>query len=238
MKTKIIVSFVLSLLLVFCYAQQENQTLMNKNAVKADDKNNNQAGTGSNSSTGLMVQTDWGEECSIYKNKNFEKGELRLKDNTVFEDRTYRFNMYTQQMEFILNNDTAAIGNPEELESLEFGDKHFIYDEYVYEDKILKGYLEVLVEGKYRLLLQCKIKYTLREDAFDPTSAPVEKYYLGKQYYISTNNEPAEPIMLDKKDVINSLKVSGKDLKKYIKTNHISMKTESDLVNVISYCNK
>lgn len=174
----------------------------------------------------------------MYRNKNFAPGTITLKDNTVFKDRAYRYNMYTQQMEFILNNDTAAIGNPEELESLEFGDKHFIYDEYVYEDKILKGYLEVLVEGKYRLLLQCKIKYTLKQDTFDPTSAPVEKYYLGKQYYISTNNEPAEPIMLDKKDVINSLKVSGKDLKKYIKTNHISMKTESDLVNIISYCNK
>jgi hypothetical protein len=222
--------------LVFGLAQQ-NDPPIDKKRAKPVSRTDIPAGSGAGSSSGLMTKYSLGEECSMYLNENFQKGILTLKDNTVFDDRLFRFNIYTQQMEFILNNDTAAIGNPDEVRLLQFDDKDIIYTEYNYDQKVNKGYMQVLADGDYKLLLQCCVKYTLREVPEDPNAKPVEKYYHEKNYFMARKNEPANHILLNKKDVINSLQIPGKDLKEYMKETNNQMKKESDLVDVFRYCN-
>ncbi len=234
MKTKSILTVAMCIIMVVGFSQQDVNP---KSKVKVNYKNDNPQGSGSSSSTGLLTKTNFGEECSMYLNESFQKGVLVLNDNTEIGDRLYRFNIYNQQMEFIVNEDTTAIGNPEELRLLKFDGKYFIYTQYNYGQKVNAGYMEVLVDGDYRLLLHRDIKYTFKEDVTDPTAKPVERYYLGKRYFISYKNEPANHILLDKKDVVNSVQIPGKDLKEYMKERKNHMKSESDLVEVFRYCN-
>lgn len=236
MKSRTILAVLMCLGVVVTFAQQ-NAPKRNTTNVNQDAPQGQTVGSGTGSSAGLMTKYSLGEECSMYMNENFQKGILTLKDNTVFDDRLYRFNIYNQQMEFILNGDTAAIGNPKEIRLLQFDEKDFIFTEYNYDQKMNKGYMALLVDGDYRLLLQCYIKYTLRENADDPNVKPEKKYYQEKRYFIAYKDEPANQILLKKKDVLNSIQIPGKNLEEYMKKTNNHMKSESDLVDVLKYCN-
>lgn len=236
MKTRTTLTVLLCLSFIIAIAQQ-NSPSVNKNKVVPVLENENPSSTGGGSSARIMSSYNLGDECSMYMNEDFQKGILTLKDKTIFEDRLYRFNIYNQQMEFILNDDTAAIGNPEELQLLHFDGKDFIFAEYQSDEKVNNAYMELLVDGDYQLLLFSYIKYTSRENVEDPKDQPDVIYYLETEYYVAFKNDPAKPILLNKKEVINTLQVPGKDIKQYMKNSHNQMKTQADLLDVFEYCN-
>lgn len=236
MKTRTTLTVLLCLSFVIAIAQQ-NSPSVNKNKVVPVLENENPSSTGGGSSARIMSSYNLGDECSMYLNEDFQKGILTLKDKTVIEDRLYRFNIYNQQMEFILNEDTAAIGNPEELQLLHFDDKDFIFAEYHSDQKVNNAYMELLVDGDYQLLLFCYIKYTSKENTEDSQDESGVIHYLEKEYFIAFKNEPANPILINKKEVINTVQVPGKDIKQYMKNSNNQMKTEADLVDVLKYCN-
>lgn len=211
MKTKLCLAIVMGFILLVGYPQQETPIVKSK--VRLNETNSDPSGAGGSSSTGLATVNNLGEECCMYMNESFQKGNLSLKDNTIIENRLYRYNMYSQQMEFTIDNDTAAIGNPDEIRVLQLENNNFVYAEYINSQNVSKGYMEILVEGDYRLLLYRDIKYTHRENASDPTAKPEEKYYLEKKYFISFKNEPANHVLLNRKDVINSVQVPEKTSK-------------------------
>jgi len=99
------------------------------------------------------------------------------------------------------------------------------------------AYMQVLVDGDYRLLLHRNIKYTYRDEATDGKSGSKEKYYLSKQYYLAYKDQAANSLEPKKKEVINSVQIPGKDIKAFLKENDNHLKTESDLVAVYRYCN-
>ena len=64
---------------------------------------------------------------SPYLFDEWNDGVITMKDNTEIKGRKYRYNLYTQQMQFINGQDTAAIANPEVIRKISFGGKTFIF---------------------------------------------------------------------------------------------------------------
>jgi hypothetical protein len=176
-----------------------------------------------------------GNTESVYFPDEWTMGTAHLSDGSVIEDMNLRYNMYSQQMQFIKDNDTAAFARPEEIASLSIGDHQFIYTSFNAEKELKDGYFEVLTHGKCQLLLRREITYHLVDDLDDGVIN--DSYILEKTYYIEREDKPASRISLNKKAVISAFCEKQNQVEKYIKKNKIRFKTQEDMVRVVDYYN-
>lgn len=196
--------------------------------------NNESGGSGS----GTIVERDLGIPSSIYFN-NWTDGTVILKDNTVHNNWPLRYNIQSQQMQFVYEGDTAAFANPEEISSITIEDHKFLYDEFLCENDIKrKGYLELLVDGNCKLYLHRCIAYRYVDACAEPGAENVkEEYYMAKRFLISENGSLPEILPEKKKELISMLDDEDKNIKMYIKDNHIKLCNEDDLKELFSYYN-
>ncbi len=195
-------------------------------------------GSAENSGSGIFeAKTNLGEESSIYFN-DWSPGTVVLKDKSLITDRLLRYDIYHRQMQFILQHDTAAFGDPEEVESITFDNNTFVFDEFVCKDGNRKDYLELLVDGNCRLLLyRCisqKFIGTCNEVGSENTAT---QYYQTLKYFVSKNGSVAIPLPESKNEVVELLSDKNKDIKSFMKNNKIKLTDEADLKMLIGYYN-
>lgn len=185
-------SLVKSLLLSACLLFFINISAQNKLGSDKSNPGNTSstadAGTLGSGSGSTTVSHDLGTPSSIYFN-DWTPGKIVLKNNTVYEDWLLRYNMRTQQMQFIVDGDTSAIGNPDEILSIQIDQHIFLFDEFLGKNNIKrKGYLELLVDGNCKLYLHRCIAYRYVDACNEPGAENVkEEYYIAKRYLISEN---------------------------------------------------
>ncbi|MEZ5199131.1 MAG: hypothetical protein R2764_22935 [Bacteroidales bacterium] len=186
----------------------------------------------------LSDDKNLGEECSMYLDDEWKTATVILKDNTVKENLSIRYNIYTQQMQFIQNSDTLAFGNPVEIASVVFDGRTFIFSSFYCNDQVKQGYFEVMCGGECKLLLHRCIKYKYVEECSDPNTEFVkEEYFLGKKFYILRNDQPAIVLPNKKNDVVDLLSNSNVDIKSYIRENKIKINQEKDLIKLFHFYN-
>lgn len=179
-----------------------------------------------------------GKECGLYLCEEWKPGIIELDDGTVFKDRMIRYNIYNQQMEYAAGGDTAAIGNPEDLSRLVIDKQVFVYRSFNCNNQVRQGYLELLVEGDYELLMHRGIKYEYEEtDANAGDSGPVTRYYQSNRYFLSCHGKTAEPLPDKKNDVISMIGKDEKKLKKYVKENKCKLKSQEDITDFFVFVN-
>ncbi len=171
---------------------------------------------------------------SFYINKEFSPGKVILKNGDVLTDRNLRYNIYTQQMQFVKANDTMAFGDPTEIQSLEFLSKVFVHKPFMRPDKEVDvDYFEALYEGKIKLLLRRVVTHELK--AKGPQGEMEEAYLIVKQYYLQKDNKPAKLLLLNKKSVLKAMDGHADQVKKFIKDNKLNCHKELDLVKIVEY---
>ena len=67
---------------------------------------------------------------SPYLYEEFLFGVMSTVEAIRIEGLKYRYDIYSDEMQFILNTDTASITKPLTLRSIEIGDQKFVYDVY------------------------------------------------------------------------------------------------------------
>lgn len=174
-----------------------------------------------------------GKVTGVFLDKEWQEGEALMKDGFVMDDCLFRYNMYAQQMQFIWEGDTAAFGDPEEIDILQFGGSKFIYHEYLSNNILEKGFFEVLCEGQCDLLLKRTILHYVK----DPADSSKDEYYLVQDYYIREGEEPAHFIPLKKKEVVKRFGDKSQKVKTFIKENSLKMNCCEDLIEVVAYYN-
>jgi len=214
-------------------------TIKNENPVGQNDKSSGSSGDPAQSSSSHHQNYLFlGQECGMYLCEKWKSGSFELRDGTTFQDRMIRYNIYTQQMEYAWQGDTAAIGNPKDLAKLTLGDKTFVYREFICHNKVRQGYLELLVEGKYELLLHRGIKYVYKDNPHGTgKGGPVTKYYQDNRYFVSCNGEIAEQLPDRKNKIIALFEQDEKELKKYIQENKCKLKNQDELMNFFVFVN-
>jgi hypothetical protein len=87
---------------------------------------------------------------SPYLEKEFKKGTMKAIDGTLIPDLKYRYDIYMDRMEFIVNEDTAFIDLPLALEYVQIEERRFQYEVYMLvQDMVAAGYFEILYEGDF-----------------------------------------------------------------------------------------
>lgn len=233
-----IASLVMGISLPLTAQNLDPPDVKNSSTVSSDDKY--QSGASSSGSAGGSIQNfmDLGKECGMYLCEKWKPGEIILKDGTVLTERMIRYNIYHQQMEYAWEGDTSAIGNPNDLEKLLIENQTFVFRQFICKEKVRQGFLELLVEGKYELLLYRGIKYVHQENpSGSETGGPVNTYYQDNRYFLSCKGKIAEQLPQKKNAIIASMDDNEEELKQYVKDQKCKLKTQEELVNFFVFAN-
>jgi len=195
----------------------------------------------SNSSNGASFFYDndnknLGDECALYL-AAWQPGILVLKDNTEILGRQYRFNLYTRQMEFTDGIDTAAIGNPEDIDRLTMDDRHFVFKK-IEQAENSGTYLELVVDGKYQLYCCRYIKYKYITGENDLTTGkPEEKYYMETTLFYSVDHSDLHKMPEKRQEVIHLFDDFAPELKPFMISRKNKLRTKADFIEMFNYLN-
>lgn len=175
-----------------------------------------------------------GSVGTAYLNPEFIEGVIGFKDGTRVEGKPLRYNLYTQQMQFLEDGDTLAIGNPGEIELIRIADKVFVYTDYLCEGEHRKGYFELLESGSCRLLKRWAALY---HDVEEGSELSGNNFYRDCNCYLQFFLNPATPVLKKRKDFAMSFASNGDQVFDYMKDAKLKPKNEADLVNIVEYYN-
>lgn len=180
-----------------------------------------------------------GTPGTAYLNAEWKPGVIVMNDETTIENLLMRYNLYTQQIQLIKENDTMAIGNPQEIKLIRIADKAFVYCEYLDENLVKNGYFELRQDGKCCLLKRWKAMYQMTEQHNQMTGTVSENdvFITDCHCYLRFGNQPAFPIGHNKKDIIESFGDKSDRVKEFMKKSDVKLKKEDDLKKVINFYN-
>ena len=177
-----------------------------------------------------------GQRGSAYLNPEFVEGLIVLKDGSEKKDKLMRYNLYTQQMQFIENEDTLALGNPHEIEYISLDDKVFVYSDFICSGKHKSGYFELLESGDCRLLKRWFALYQEVDNTVDGNNE-CDIFYRDCQCFLQFFMNPATPVLEKKKDFVMSFANNGDEVKDFMKQDKLKPKNEDDLMKIVAYYN-
>lgn len=174
-------------------------------------------------------------DITCYLEPGWTSGRVMLKDNSILENQTLRYDLYHQQLQFVRDKDTLAFAKPEEVKCFMLGNHHFIYTDFQTGDVIGKGYMELVTEGHCKLLIRRTVKYHV-----SPESKPAldeDIYVRACTYYIAMNNEIARQIRVNKTSVLNAFKDKEAQVKQFMADHEMKMNSCEQLKAVVEYYN-
>lgn len=225
--------FILVVFLSFTYATSNfSQSISNEKKgpqFSTDAESNNFIG-GS-----VEAKSYIGIKGSPYLNDSLLDGTIYLKDSQLVPGQ-YRYNIYTDEIECASRDKVFSVKKSERHEYFSFGNTKLVYQSFCYDkEKTKKGYLIVLVEGKYSLYLKKKVVYK-PEELDQPYSIPKpNRFEIAEDtYYISYNSNPAIKITS-----LKSIKKSFPELKTMLENykEGKNLKKEKNVVNLINFIN-
>lgn len=237
MKTRWIYSIALILFTSTCILQAQNSVAMVKseNTSATIQNNGGFPGSSPSSSGNYNNYLSLGEECNMCLYDDWKNGTLIMKDETVINNRPIRYNIYNQQMEFIFENDTSALANPEEFDKIMLAGHTFVFGPFLCNESIHRGYMELLYEGEASLYLHRFIKYTVIDKSTGPELQEDQEYFREDRYFYSNHTGPAKPFPLKKKQILELFNDPQKDVKLFLKESKNKLSTKEDFIQLFQY---
>lgn len=175
-----------------------------------------------------------GSKGSAFLNPKFIKSVIAFNDGSRDEGKPMRYNLYTQQMQFIQNGDTLAIGNPGEIDFIRIADKVFVYTDYLYEGEHRREYFELLEDGDCRLLKSWKALY---HEVDQDNNYANDSFYRDCHCYLQFYLNPASPVQTKRREFARSFASNGGEVMDYMKNVNLKPKNEMDLIRIVEYYN-
>lgn len=239
MKTQTISTMLLMLVFAtsIAFAQQPSKSQRSSSSNLEPTSHQENINLQSASSGGYDSYVLPGSVGTAYFNREFTEGVIVLKDGTQIDGKPLRYNLYTQQMQFIEGPDTLALGKPDEIEYIRMDDHLFVYTNFICNNEHKSGYFELLKDGNCRLLKRWSALY--HEVDSDQGSSPVDNcFYRDCKCFLQFFMNPATPVYDKKKDFVKSFANNGDNIKEFMKEANLKPRDEEDLINIIDYYNK
>ena len=178
---------------------------------------------------------------SPYLSQEFLFGVMSTVEAVSIEGLKYRYDIYSDEMQFILNEDTASINKPLTLRSIEIGPQKFIYDIYeTGENTVAAGYFEVIEEGRLTGLLrrEMELDQDIYVQNYGGGGGTKDFFYKeNKSYYLKFEKDIARKIT-SKKSFLEAIPDHRDQVKAFMKSEKISVKNPSKLKEVIAFYNE
>lgn len=177
-----------------------------------------------------------GVEGKIFIGDNWPSGKVVLRNGGVIDTYFLRYNLLSDQMQFISGKDTLAFASPEELNTVAFDGHTFIYENYQCDKTIRQGYFEVVVPGKNKLLLKRLVTYEI-PDAQNPDAGSSTKYMVDECYFISKPGQPANKMICNRKSALAELNDHSEEMEEYLRITGNKVRNPEDLKKMVIYYN-
>ncbi len=176
----------------------------------------------------------YGDPSGMYLEKDWQDGLAVLKDGSNIEG-LFRYNLYSQKMEAIVDGDTFAFAQPVEVEMIRIGDQEFRYCTFTRESgELSASWFECLTQGECSLFLRRFIKYRVADGDGDPTN---DQLYRLEEYYTCRGESSLTHLHISKKSVLSELGEHQKLLKSFMKKENIKLKEQDDLIHLFAFYN-
>ena len=194
-----------------------------------------QTGQNSNNNTQQSVRENLlsdPNQKSFFLNPNWQRGLVILQDNTSITGQAYRYNVYTDQIEFV-----SAL-SPDAVKVVEVDSKKFIHTEFLTDNNnVSRGYFELIEDGQMKLLLRRQMTLTGSAQQADHYASSGGDNRVQETYYIKENDEPAERINLRRRHVIDFFS-ENPIIQEYFDNNTFLRMNDSRIADIIRYYNE
>jgi hypothetical protein len=182
-----------------------------------------------------------GVDGSPYLFRDFIIGEAISTDNTRYINANFRYNMYTDQIEYEKYGEVYILNNPGDFEYFILGDHILCYRLFSTPDGLLKkGYFQLLNKGEDAVLFKKKnVRFVppKEAEAYAPAS-PAKFMSASDSYYISFQGRPLVMLNLKKKEFLTVFPEKSNEIEKYIANEKLSIRKEEDLLKLVEFYNK
>lgn len=173
---------------------------------------------------------------SIFLNDRFEKGILETTTEGVYEVEI-KYNILADVFYFKSGIQTLILDPRDDIKQVRLSESTYVVRKYEFKSKTIKGFLDLIIDGKYKLLAKKNI--TLRPakppPALQSLGTPAEYVRPHDTFYLELPSGKLEKIKTGK-DVIY-LSKNG-DLKAKAKERKISISKSKDLPAVVLLLNE
>ena len=181
-----------------------------------------------------------GIDGSPFLQKDFNLGKIIVSENKVIDSIMLRYDVYHKEMQYKNEGKVYAIGTPENIKSISFDHRTFVYLTYLEKGVVAKDYFEALKLGKSASLYRHYF-ITLTPANYNPAmdiGNKNDEIKLNEEFCMIYKDKF---ILIDKRGKSVLAQFTDGDLqkvKKFIKEKGISFKDENDLVVLDEYINK
>lgn len=176
-----------------------------------------------------------GIEGTPYLFPDFKDAQVLTFDSILYHGKL-RYDMYADQMEYKVANNTYWLANPEVIKYIKMDGTKFIF----YPEKMGKNkgtYYQMLVDGTCKLLIRKSVLYKDPEPAKPYQDAKPAKFVPRKDVYYLLKNGSQIQKAGNKKTTLTYLNDHTKELASFIKQNRISFSKGSDLAKLVTFYN-
>lgn len=168
---------------------------------------------------------------SPYLNKNFENGFVIMHKTNDTLPLNMRYNIFADEMEVTLEEkiNLSSVQKRNDI-SIKLREKDFYY----YEGQ---GYFEVLLKGKYNLLLKYHSVFVEEEPGKTPMHQSKPAMFKVKNNFFMEKDGILTEIPSSNKGFYELLNHQKEKLKEYIKEHQFSISNQQDLIKIILFYN-
>lgn len=178
---------------------------------------------------------------SPYFNDEFLDGCMTTLDGTIIPGLKYRYDIYGDKIDFILNGDTATIRKPLALRSVEVGEQKFVYEVYLLNDNsVATGYFELLQHSDYlSVLLKREVEFEQDIYMANYGGGGGTKAFNLKQVHslYLKHGESAALKISNKRDLLEAIPDHREQVKEFMKEKELSIKRAEDIQDIARYYN-
>ncbi len=176
-------------------------------------------------------------EGTPFINPTYKEGETLINGKSGGK-ALMRYNAYNASIELLDENNTPRkLLRRKSIDAVFDGKTYKIFD-YAEAGKIRESYFNPLNKGEIKLLLKPKkifVQAEQPEDGYDKFDPPIYKDI--SSYYVVNRNSPATKARLGKKQILKHLPNHTAHIKKYIASENLNLKKESDVIQLFDYYN-
>ena len=185
-----------------------------------------------------MILTENDIDGSPYLNDEFINGTIFTKSKSQFVNVPLRYNIYNDQIEFKTpTNEIQALGTPEIVETVEFGNYIMVYIPYSNARKIRHGFFKVEEKGNVSLYSRLEIIYKKAEEPSGYKDASSAKFVKkSDSFYIRVGSAEAKKVD-SKKELIAIFPDHKDEIAAFIKKNKVKINKPEKLKELILYYN-
>lgn len=176
---------------------------------------------------------------SPFLNDEFIPGEVVINDTVHIEKVPLRLNIYSHKMEFLdAQKQVLEIDLAQKGYQFNYGGLNFTQIDYVDDGNKVRGVLQLLADGNFRLYKKYLIKFEPATQAIGYQDAKPDRFVRLNDEYLLAVGENAPETFKATKNVFEKLKELKPGIEQYVKKEKIKVKSEKGLIELIRYCNQ